>query len=107
MLIGADLGLGPERTHLYRALDHGPARIACRDLLKSATSKHGGDFARSFLQLQLDRLRADYDPSSDITYAQALDSIEAARNSIRALASMTAEEQRRLLVQVLFSRSRR
>lgn len=69
---GADLLVGgsganrsePAWTQVYRALEHGSTKNACRNqtVLKSFP-KAVEDFANAFTSMQEKRHRADYDPS--------------------------------------------
>jgi hypothetical protein len=85
----ADLFIGgrPARAGLdwvrvFRALDHGAAKNACIQLGSIAVSIGMLDFASIFLQLQEERHRADYDPTSRYARQDALDLIDRAEIAI-------------------------
>ena len=69
------IGVGPHRsdwawTHVYRALDHGFAKNACIQAGKLGFPPEIVNFADSFVLMQEERHRADYDPNARYSRAE-------------------------------------
>lgn len=91
---GADLLVGAGAARLsqawalvYRALDHGFAKKACREVRNLDFPPEIKNCAIRFVELQEARHKADYDPTARFTRADALHWVnraEAATTSLRA-----------------------
>lgn len=86
-----------------RALNHGLAKQACERVVKDTSwSVDARTIANTFVQLQAQRLSADYDPNSRYTRAQAIALVREADDAVDRLATMPATERRAFLVFLLF-----
>ena len=103
LLIGGHRG---EAWHqVYRALEHGSARSACRN--KDALQKfpHGiRVFAETFVALQDMRHRADYALDALFDKLGTLNAIDEAENSIREFEQVHNQDRRGFVAHVLFKR---
>ena len=84
------IGVGADRSRpawrqVYRALDHGFARNACSQAGNLGFLADVQDFANSFVQLQEERHRADYDPDARYSRAEAQLLISNAEQAISGL----------------------
>ncbi|MFN7594553.1 MAG: hypothetical protein ACK5PU_02945 [bacterium] len=90
---------------VYRAIDHGSARIACGD---GATirkfPKAIEDFANTFVTMQSKRNSADYDPTARFTKSEVVQDIATARQAIVAFDAEVAKDRRAFCAFVLFKR---
>lgn len=91
----------PEWERAFRALEHGRARKACKNLdaLKSFPEALR-EFARIFLDAQLQRLLADYALNARYSRIEVIERIEIARNAIRNLKSCDLQSRRAFLAYV-------
>lgn len=89
-------------TPLYRALDHGAAKALCNRLLgdrdRPADLK---EFARTFVELQAERIRADYDPKPSFTRTNANVSLANAETAISLFRAFSPEIRREISVQLI------
>lgn len=89
-------------TQVYRALDHGVARNACKDGLIQRFPRSIEDFANLFVQMQSKRHAADYDPSARFAKSGVLQDIASVEAAIRAFRTESARERRAFCAFVLF-----
>lgn len=88
---------------LYRSLDHRDARkVFERGAHASAPVRAVG---RTFVQLQSERNKADYDPGYATSRANARELIERAREAVSTLRALDAVE-RKLLAALLIAKAR-
>ena len=89
-------------TPIHRSLDHGSARRVFERLVRDRATpellKRIGD---AFLDLQLARHSADYDPSSRYSRREAIDFVTRARQAMDALQSLPKEDRLILAVQLI------
>lgn len=91
----------PAWTQIYRALDHGFARSQIsRDLTTFASEI--ADFGTTFVSLQEERHRADYDPNAEFVRFDTLRLIDRAEAAIIAFEATDATERKALAAHVLF-----
>ena len=108
---GADLlvGTGDARpgkawTHVYRALDHGFAKKACREAANLTFPPEIMSCAKEFIELQEARHKADYDPGARYTRAEALVWVGRAETAIDNLHATPRRERKAFAVQLLLRR---
>ena len=102
---------------LHRAFDHGRMKSRCEQAAKpkldtseqerlGRTAFHADlrDFAQAFKRLQASRERADYDPRSDPTIAEAKAAIDDAERAIASFAAAPDDERSDLLALMLGGR---
>lgn len=107
----ADLLVGRGRARntaawnqVYRALEHGFAKNACRQTAGLGFAREIVDFADMFAKLQDERHRADYDPAARYTRAEAQTFITDAEQAIRAFNASAREDRKAFAVLVLLKR---
>ena len=90
-------------SRVYRGLNHNSAR---RNLLQDRHlfSPQVRHFAVTFAQLQDQRHRADYDPSTTFTLIQTLDWIDSAEVAIEGFMQTDADERKMVAIQSLIGR---
>jgi hypothetical protein len=93
---------GDAWIRVYRALDHGTARNACRNAIPAGFPKAVRDFADAFVDLQLKRFEADYDPRQKLSKSWVLNDIEHCRKTIDGLRNAPRKFRRALASIVLF-----
>jgi uncharacterized protein (UPF0332 family) len=104
----ADLlvGVGQTRTsaavQVYRALDHGFARNACREVRSIPPSIM--NCADEFIELQEVRHKADYDPGARFTRIEALDWVNRAEAGIAKLHAAPRRDRKAFAVHLLMRR---
>ena len=106
---GADLltgtSRGPAWHRVYRALDHGKARDACRQQAARRTfPKEIRVFANAFDSLQEARHRADYALDSWFSKRDVLAIIHTAEDAIGKFEQAAGRHRRSFAVHVLFKR---
>jgi len=108
---GADLLVGagaarPDKawTHVYRALDHGFAKNACREARNLSLPPEIIDCANEFIELQEVRHKADYDPGARFTRAEALDWATRAEAAIAKLRAASRLDRKAFAVRLLLRR---
>lgn len=89
-------------VHVYRALDHGFARNACREVQNLPGSII--DCADEFIELQEVRHKADYDPGVRFTRAEALDWASRAEAAIATLRAAPRPDRKAFAVRLLLKR---
>ena len=103
MLVGIG-GKRPDKawTQAYRALQHGEARTACKEVRNLNFPATLINCAETFITLQEERHDADYNPDHRILRAQALDLINMAEKAIIDLKATARRDRRAFAVQLLF-----
>ncbi len=95
----------PEWQQIYRALEHGKVRSACRQQeAMRAFPMDIRSFAKEFIALQAARHRADYAHDGRYSEANVLALVEAAAGAIDRFERASARYRRRFAVHVLFKR---
>ena len=102
-------GSGPGRpnkawTQVYRSLDHGAAKSACREVRRLGFPSEIEIFADGFMRLQEARHAADYDPGNRVEKSEVLDWIKLAEESIQSLRSADRKDRIAFAVLLLFKR---
>jgi uncharacterized protein (UPF0332 family) len=103
------IGTGQNRgdkawAHVYRALDHGFAKSACKQARNLAFPVDIANFADAFVLMQEERHRADYDPDAKYTRAEALALISNAELASSAFKNAPLRDRRAFVAQVLLKR---
>lgn len=91
-------------SQTYRALEHGAARNACGQLATLGFPAAVCDAGNAFVQLQIARHSADYDPGSRFTESEALAAITLAETAIAKLDAALRKDRKALAVQLLLKR---
>ena len=89
---------------VYRALEHGRARSACRDgQAMQVFPEEVRDFAKAFVVLQEDRQRADYALDGSLFYkSDVVMAIDTAESAIGRFEQADADARRNFAAHVLF-----
>jgi hypothetical protein len=103
--------VGPERSdgawqQVYRSLEHGVAKNACKAASVLAFPFGIENFADIFAFMQEERHKADYDPNIRYTRPDVEVLISAAEQSIAMFVSEERKHRRAFAVWVLFQRKR-
>ncbi len=105
LLVGAGAASKrPEWYQVYRALDHGPAKVACIGVRTG-----GGPLAlvaEAFVDLQIARQGADYDPAFRVDGSDAISHCDRAARALSTLSQVPRSDRRAFAVALLF-RNRR
>jgi uncharacterized protein (UPF0332 family) len=88
----------------YRALEHGPAKNACKDNIVTRFPKEIEDFANNFVALQEKRHTADYDPSIRLTKSEVVADIRTAEEAITEFRKAPLKDRRAFAALVLFKK---
>jgi hypothetical protein len=106
LLIGGSLAGGSSAwRQVYRALEHGAAKAACKDLATvRAFPKDIQDFASLFVQMQEKRHLADYDPLAVFFKSEVTQDIAEVEEVIARFVKTAAPERRAFAAYVLFRR---
>jgi hypothetical protein len=109
LMVGPDsLGFTRARLQIYRSIDHGNAVQQCRTILAQNSLLQFpaplANFARAFNELQLQRIRADYDPSWACTERNAFLAIEPAEAAISEFNTASAPHQRAFCIFLMAKR---
>lgn len=105
LLVG---GAGAARSkhawkQVYRAIDHGPAKTACRDNdVVSQFPKPIEDFANTFVTMQTKRISADYDPTSKFSKSEVVQDIVTVKSAIAAFSAQARKDRVAFCAFVLF-----
>lgn len=109
----ADLlvGVGDARSdaawsQVYRTLEHGVAKNSCKAAAARGFPADIVSFADTFVVLQEERHRADYDPLARFVRAEVLVLIDNAEQAIRDLSSAPRSDRKAFAVWVLFQKKR-
>ncbi len=103
LLVGTDAAR-PEWVRVYRALDHGQARTACR-IVRSGDGTLA-PVAATFLALQDARHDADYDPVVRLDRSGALRLCDRAAEALADLRQASRPDRRTFAVALLFRERR-
>lgn len=103
------LGVGADRpdkawNHVYRALDHGFAKKACRRLRELGFPADICFCGDAFVILQEARHEADYNPSYRIDRAETLAFVDTAEKAIARLKAVSRKDRKALAIQLLLNR---
>lgn len=103
------IGAGAARSEsawsqVYRALDHGLARNACKQAAALGFPAEIVNFADFFVSMQEERHRADYDPDARYTRAETQLLIYNAEQAINALKRASRKDRRAFATLVLLKR---
>lgn len=103
------VGVGPDRpdkawSHTYRAVQHGEAKSACKEVRNLNFPNTIKSCADAFVVLQQKRHDADYDPDYRVRRADALSAIQQAEDAIRDLRNSTKRDRRAFAVQILLKK---
>ena len=103
-LVGTS-GSRPDRAWLqtYRSLDHKKAKSSCHTARSMTFPQEIKDFANSFISLQEERHRADYDPDASRNFSkqEVIALISTARLAVDALKRAPIVDRRAFAVYVL------
>ena len=109
----ADLlvGVGPDRSNgawaqVYRSLEHGVAKNSCKTAASTGFPIGIVNFANTFVSLQEERHRADYDPDARYTRPDVQVLISNAEQAIASLQPEARKHRRAFAVWVLMQRKR-
>lgn len=91
-------------TQVYRALEHGFAKNACKQAGNLGFPPDVVTFANLFVLMQEERHRADYDPGTRYSRAETLIIISNAVQAIAALKRADRQDRRAFAVHVLLKR---
>jgi hypothetical protein len=86
---------------VYRALNHGPARAACKSGEISKFPRQIQNFASIFVEMQAKRNRADYDPFFQVYKHGVLADIEDVKQVIDEFAKLEMNDKKAFSVWVL------
>ena len=96
-----------EWTATHRALNHGTAKSQMLNKSRMSTF-HADiqDFAETFIELQVQRHEADYNPNpaAPLTRTQTMRNIRRARDATQTFLAATPQERRRFATHLLFAR---
>jgi hypothetical protein len=93
----------PAWSQVYRALDHGTARLACsNEIMIAKFPREIQDFSDAFVQLQSKRHQADYDPDATIYKSVVLANIAIVETVIRELSNVPLKHRRAFAAWVIF-----
>jgi uncharacterized protein (UPF0332 family) len=105
------IGVGTNRpdkawSQTYRALQHGEAKMACDSAHKLSFSASILRCAKTFVELQVLRHDADYDPDARYNRTEALNAIALAEDAIRSLRASSKKDRRAFAVLLLLKKRR-
>ena len=104
---GADIRRSEEWAATQRALNHGTSRNQMLNGRRMATF-HANiqGFAETFVELQVQRHEADYNPNlaTPLTRTQTMRNIQRARDAPQAFLAAAPQERRRFATHLLFAR---
>lgn len=100
---------GAERSkhawqQVYRAIDHGFAKGACKDDIITKFPKTIEDFANAFITMQEKRHSADYDPFAKLEKSVVVQDIATVRQTIIDFGTAPIKDRRAFCAFVLFKR---
>lgn len=87
---------------VYRALEHGTAKNACKNGLVAQFPQQIEDFANAFVLLQTKRHDADYDPFVRLTKSAVVQDIATARRVVSDFSQAPIKDRRAFCAFVLF-----
>ena len=86
----------------YRAVDHRTAKDRCKARLPLDLPMSIASFAATFVILQEERHRSDYDPRTRFSRSEALSLVETARRGVRTLQISDLRSRRAFAAHILF-----
>lgn len=93
----------PAWRQAYRALEHGFAKSQCKDTnIIGRFPQDVQDFATTFVELQIKRHSADYDPHASFTKSEVETDISKAETAINAFSRVPIKHRRAFCAWVLF-----
>ena len=103
-LIGAsnDARSSVEWVRTYRAINHGTASGQMKALDRNRFPDQIYDFAEVFIDLQMQRHDADYNPQATFTRSETVAAINRAASAVERFIETTARDRRAFAAQVLF-----
>jgi hypothetical protein len=107
LLVGTgDWRSDPAWVQVYRALEHGLAKNSCRAAATKGFPNGIVSFADTFVTMQEERHRADYDPQARYVRPEVLLLIDNCEQAIRDLGAVTRSDRKAFVVWVLFQKKR-
>jgi hypothetical protein len=89
----------PAWRQAYRSVDHNYAKKQCnKPAVMAKFPKDVEDFGNLFRDLQEDRHKADYDPTSSFYLSDVIEKIDAAEDAILALRRVPIKDRRAFAV---------
>ena len=88
--------------HVYRGPDHGRLRAACNHEIMKQFSLPIREFSQILVEMQRERLRADYDPYASFEESRVLSHIDRVKDAIRDFTAASAEERKMFAALILF-----
>lgn len=104
MLVGSRAAAPQAWSQVYRALEHGFAKNACKQIRALGFSDDIMQCADAFTRLQEMRHTADYDPDERYSLVDALFADWLAEDALTALRSASRSERRAFSVQLLLKK---
>lgn len=86
----------------YRAVDHRTAKDRCKARLPQGLSMSLVSFAETFVILQEERHRSDYDPRARFSRSEALSLVEMARRGVNAMQVTDLRTRKAFAAYILF-----
>jgi uncharacterized protein (UPF0332 family) len=95
----------PAWSQVYRALDHGTAKSACaNETMIAKFPREIQEFSRAFVQLQLKRHEAGYDPDATMYKSAALANIAIVETVIKEFSNVPLKHRRAFAAWVMFKK---
>jgi uncharacterized protein (UPF0332 family) len=95
----------PAWSQVYRALDHGTAKSACaNETMIAKFPREIQEFSRAFVELQLKRHEADYDPDATMYKSAALANIAIVETVIKEFLNVPPKHRRAFAAWVMFKK---
>jgi hypothetical protein len=95
----------PAWSQVYRALDHGTAKSACaNETMIAKFPREIQEFSRAFVELQLKRHEADYDPDATMYKSAALANIAIVETVIKEFLNVPLKHRRAFAAWVMFKK---
>lgn len=96
----------PAWVQVYRSLDHGTAKEACKQAPGLGFPPAIRTCANSFITLQEERHQADYNPDYRTTRADAQTRVDEAEAAIAALNAASPKDRRAFLIHLIIKKRR-
>jgi len=107
LLLGTGQARGtPAWVQVYRALEHGIAKNACKNAPTRGFPQGILNFADTFVTMQEERHRADYDPEARYGRPEVLNRVTDCEQAIIAFRAETRNHRRAFAVWVLLQKRR-
>lgn len=107
LLVGTgDTRSDPAWVQVYRALEHGIAKNSCKTAATKTFPNGVLSFADTFVTMQEERHRADYDPEARFARPDVLVLIDNCEQAIRDLLAAPRSDRKAFAVWVLFQKKR-